>query len=68
MLTREICKQVLNKHLILLIWCLPTCFYLMGVLEVGQLHCEMKVSQSCLTLFDPVDYIVHGILQARILE
>ena len=26
------------------------------------------VSQSCLTLYDPVDYAVHGILQARILE
>ena len=24
--------------------------------------------QSCLTLCDPIDYIVHGILQARILE
>ena len=28
----------------------------------------MKVAQSCLTLCDPVDCIVHGILQARILE
>ena len=28
----------------------------------------MKVAQSCLTLCDPVGYIVHGILQARILE
>ena len=28
----------------------------------------MKVAQSCLTLFDPMDYTVHGILQARILE
>ena len=27
----------------------------------------MKVSQSCLTLYDPMDYTVHGILQARIL-
>ena len=27
----------------------------------------MKVVQSCLTLCDPMDYIVHGILQARIL-
>jgi len=26
------------------------------------------VTQSCLTLCDPVDYIVHGTLQARILE
>ena len=28
----------------------------------------MKVVQSCQTLCDPMDYIVHGILQARILE
>ena len=29
---------------------------------------KMKVTQLCLTLCDPVDYTVHGILQARILE
>ena len=29
---------------------------------------KVKVVQSCLTLYDPMDYIVHGILQARILE
>ena len=28
----------------------------------------MKVVQSCPTLWDPMDYTVHGILQARILE
>ena len=28
----------------------------------------MKVAQLCLTLLDPIDYTVHGILQARILE
>ena len=28
----------------------------------------MKVAQLCLTLCNPVDYTVHGILQARILE
>ena len=28
----------------------------------------MKVAQLCLTLCNPMDYIVHGILQARILE
>ena len=28
----------------------------------------MKVAQLCLTLWDPMDYTVHGILQARILE
>ena len=29
---------------------------------------KMKVAQSCLTLFDPMDYTVHGIIQPRILE
>ena len=28
----------------------------------------MKVGQSCPTLCNPMDYTVHGILQARILE
>ena len=28
----------------------------------------MKVAQLCLTLCDPMDYTVHGILQARTLE
>ena len=29
---------------------------------------KAKVAQSCPTLCDPIDYTVHGILQARILE
>ena len=29
---------------------------------------KVKVAQSCLTLCDPMAYIVHEILQARILE
>ena len=29
---------------------------------------KVKVAQSCLTLCDPIDYTVHGVLQARILE
>ena len=29
---------------------------------------KVKVAQSCLTLCDPMDYTVHGIFQARILE
>ena len=39
-------------------------------LEMGFLliHAYMKVVQSCPTLCDPMDYTVHGILQARILE
>ena len=33
-----------------------------------QRKMKVKVAQSCLTLCDPMDYTVHGILQARILE
>ena len=29
---------------------------------------KVKVTQSCLTLCDPMDCIVHGILQAKILK
>ena len=29
---------------------------------------KVKVAQSCLTLCDPMNYSVHGILQARIPE
>ena len=31
-------------------------------------YSEVKVAQSCLTLCDPLDYTVHGIFQARIME
>ena len=34
----------------------------------GQVKVTVKVTQSCPTLCDPMDYTVHGILQARILE
>ena len=38
--------------------------------SVGKAESEvkMKVAQLCPTLCDPMDYAVHGILQARILE
>ena len=29
---------------------------------------KVEATQSCLTLCDPMDYTVHGILKARILE
>ena len=32
------------------------------------LKMKVKVTQSCPTLYKPMDYTVHGILQARILE
>ena len=37
-------------------------------LQSAPHQCEVKVAQSCLTLCDPMDYTVHGILQTRILE
>ena len=66
----------LNKYLLLL-------FYLFVFQSVGlkskdileltplpstDLVSEVKVTQSCLILCDPMDCIVHRILQARILE
>ena len=36
--------------------------------EMVSRNLKVKVAQSCLTLCNPVDYTVHGILQARILE
>ena len=38
------------------------------VFLVVMYGCEVKVAQSCPILCDPMDYTVHGILQARILE
>ena len=36
--------------------------------EIPWLVFKVKVAQSCWTLWDPMDYTVNGILQARILE
>ena len=36
--------------------------------KVGRLGMKVKVALLCPTLCDPMDYTVHGILQARILE
>ena len=33
-----------------------------------RLKVKVKVTQSCPTLYNPMDYMVHGILQARMLE
>ena len=34
----------------------------------GEVKVKVKVAQSCPALCNPVDYTVHGILRARILE
>ena len=39
----------------------------MGILWYGD-NWRVKVAQLCLTVCDPLDCTVHGILQARILE
>ena len=36
--------------------------------SLPNIYVKVKVAQLCLTLCDPMDYTVHGILQARILE
>ena len=45
----------------------PT-LYSQDKFHFNVLKVKVKVAQSCLTLCDPVDDTVHGILQARILE
>ena len=42
----------------------------MGPLNILTLvtKVQVKVAQLCLTVCDPMDYTVHGILQVRILE
>ena len=42
--------------------------YLPTATRNATIHMKVKVAQSCLTLCDPMDYTVHGILQTRILE
>ena len=39
-----------------------------AITKPAYLWSEVKVAQLCLTLYDPMDYAAHGILQARILE
>ena len=49
---------VVNSHRVLLLF--------LYLFKNASIICE--VAQSCLTLCNPMDYTVHGILQARILE
>ena len=39
-----------------------------GSIDYYYQKLKVKVAQSCLTLCDPIEHTVHGILQARILE
>ena len=38
------------------------------ILLINKSESEVKVSQSCLTVCNSMNYTVHGILQAKILE
>ena len=61
----NICIFFLFFSLSLSYWyrCIPIPTYMQYESEV-----KVKVSPSCPTLWDPMDYTVHGILQDRILE
>ena len=43
-------------------------FAVWKLLSISENEVKVKVTQSCLTVCNPMDYTVHGILQARILE
>ena len=47
---------------------LPHCSTVGRFFTVSGPPREVKVAQVCLTLCDPMDRVVHGILQARMLE
>ena len=47
---------------------LVSVWFLLDSSGPGCLKVKMKAAQLCPTLCDPMDYAVHGILQARILE
>ena len=38
------------------------------LIQVCESEGEVEIAQSCPTLCDPMDYTIHGILEARILE
>ena len=72
-------KKKKDVHLLIpgtcedVIWCGKKDFTnVIKELKMGKLVCiiqvKVKVAQSCLTLCDPMDHTVPGILQARILE
>ena len=42
--------------------------FFVEILCTGCMKVNVKVAQSCLTLCDPMNYTVHGILYARILQ
>ena len=64
-LARTFISSVMQNFLYFYIFCIFTRLHS----SLGyMLDVKVKVARSCPTLCDPVEYIVHGILQVRILE
>ena len=72
-----ICIYFAIYMLICIYFALYMCIYINTHTEEGhsqvkniidQVTVKVNVAQSCLTLCNPIDCTVHGILQARILE
>ena len=57
---RQVCNGTKTLVSLLMRWLLEFLY--------NRLKVKVKVAQSCLTPCNPMDYTVHGILQARILE
>ena len=49
-------------------WAISLSLYTLCIHGRDPGHWVVKVAQSCPTLYDPMDYTVHGILQAKILK
>ena len=61
-------KNLLQNHNLKasILWC--SAFFMVQLSHTYKVKVNVKVTQSCLTLCNPIDYTVHGILQARMLE
>ena len=61
--------SLLGSWVLTLVWALESPGGRGGLKKLSAWFCvHVKGAQSCLTLCDPMDYTVPGILQARILE
>ena len=51
-----------------IVYCVLIVYCIMCINSVLIVYVKVKIAQLCLTLCNPMDYRVHGILQAKILE